>query len=117
MALHHIAEGHGHATRWLEDMARGEGVAETAEDIDRANAAHAARAATVSPAETVALLEKNGALLGEALHRLSDGELDRTAPFAPAGGRRLPAADLAAVPARHTREHLAHAQVAAGREA
>ena len=102
VVLHHIAEGHAHGTRWLEGMARGEGVAETAEDIDRVNAAHAVRAEAVGPAETVALLEVNGNLLEEALRVLSDEDLDRTAPFGPAAGRQLPTGDLAAVAARHT---------------
>ena len=103
VVLHHIAEGHAHGARWLQDMARGEGVTETAEDIDRVNAAHAVRAEAVGPAETVALLEVNGDVLEEALRGLSDEELDRTAPFGPAGGRRLPTVDLAAVAARHAR--------------
>ena len=114
--LHHIAEGHAHGARWLEGMARGDGVAESAEDIDRVNAAHAVRAEAVGPAETMALLEANGELMEEALRGLSDEDLDRTAPFGPAGGRQLPTGDLAAVAARHTREHLAHARTAVARE-
>ena len=70
----------------------------------------------MGPAETVALLEVNGNLLEEALRVLSDEDLDRTAPFGPAGGRQLPSGDLAAVAARHTREHLAHARDAVARE-
>jgi DinB family protein len=116
VVLHHIAEGQAHAARWLEGMAGGEGVAETAEDIDRANAEHAVRAEAVGPAETLALLGVNGKLLEEALRRLSDEDLDRTAPFGPAGGRQLPTGDLAAVAARHTREHLAHARAAVALE-
>ena len=61
----------------------------------------------------LALLEDNGARLEAVLRELSDEELDRSAPFGPAGGRVLPTVDLAAVPARHTREHLAHARSAA----
>ncbi len=60
VVLHHIAEGHAHGARWLQDMARGEGVTETAADVDRVNAVHAVRAEAVGPAETVALLEVNG---------------------------------------------------------
>ena len=59
--------------------------------------------------ETVALLRVNGSQLEEALRALSDEELDRAAPFGPAGGRPFRTEDLAAVPARHTREHLTHA--------
>ena len=65
-------------------------------------------------AETVALLEENGARLEALLRSLSDEELDRAAPFGPAGGRLLPTGALAAVAARHAREHLAHAREAAG---
>ena len=39
---------------------RGQGVTDTAEDIDRANAAHAAAAGSVGPAETIALLTERG---------------------------------------------------------
>ncbi len=116
VVLHHIAEGHGHGLRWLDSMARGDGVTDTAEDIDRVNAAHAVRAEAVRPAETLALLESNGARLQEALGRLTDEELDRCAPFGPAGGREMPTEALALVAARHTREHLAHARGAVAGE-
>lgn len=117
VVLHHVAEGHEHGLRWLESMARGTGVADSAEEIDRANAAHAVRAEDVGPDETLALLESNGAALEAALRALTDEELDRCAPFGPAGGRELPTSDLAPVAARHAREHLAHAQVAVTGEA
>ncbi len=88
VVLHHIAEGHAHGRRWLAEMASGEGVAQSAGDIDRANAVHAVEMARVGPVETVALLEVNGTRLEEALRGLSDEDLDRTAAFGPAGGRR-----------------------------
>ena len=110
VVLHHVAEGHQQGLRWLASMAKGDSVANTAEDIDRANSAHAVRAEGVGPAETLVLLESNGAELETALRALSDEELDRCVPFGPAGGRELPTVDLAAVTARHAREHLAHAR-------
>jgi len=110
VVVHHIAEGHGHGVRWLGQMASGEGVTDTAESIDKENAAHAVRAESAERDETVALLRVNGSQLEEVLRGLSDEELDRAAPFGPAGGRSLRTEDLAAVPARHTREHLSHAQ-------
>jgi uncharacterized damage-inducible protein DinB len=116
VVLHHIAEGHSHAYHWLRAMASGEGVAESAEDIDRANAEHAVRAEDADSDETVALLEEKGARLVLTLRKLSDEDLARTAPFGPAGGRMLPTADLAPVAARHTREHLAHARSAVRRD-
>jgi hypothetical protein len=112
VVLHHIAVGHGHGVSWLHDMASGAGVTDTAEGIDRENAAHAERMHAVGKDETLALLEQNGAVLEAALGALSDEELDRTAPFGPAGGRSMPTEALAAVAARHTREHLAHARAA-----
>ncbi len=108
--VHHIAEGHEHGLQWLTLMAQGEAVTDTAVGIDRDNAAHATRAATVGRDETVALLEANAAPLERALRSLSDEELDRTASFGPADGRELPTVALAAVAARHAREHLAHAR-------
>ena len=112
VVMHHIAEGHEHGLVWLTRMARGEAVTDSAEGIDQDNAAHAARAATAGQDETIALLEANAAPLERALRALSDEELDRTAPFGPAGGRELPTVALAAVAARHAREHLAHARAA-----
>jgi hypothetical protein len=116
IVLHHIAEGHGQASRWLQAMSSGEGVPDTAEDIDRANAAHAVRAESVDPVETVALLEIRGRELEALLRRLDDEQLDRSAPFCPAGGQVFPCADLAPVTTRHAREHLAHARRALGRQ-
>jgi hypothetical protein len=112
VVLHHIAESHAHGLQWVQDMASGRGVHETAEDIDRENAAHAVRAQEARRGDTAALLEANGSRLEEALRRLSDEDLDRTSSFGPAGGRPFPTEQLAAVAARHTREHLAHAQSA-----
>jgi hypothetical protein len=113
VVLHHVAESHGSGLHWLEGMVRGEGVGDTASMIDEANAAHAERAASATPDETASLLQENGDRLAAALRALSDEDLDRSAPFGPAGGRRVPTVELAAVPARHTREHLAHARAAA----
>jgi uncharacterized damage-inducible protein DinB len=112
VVVHHIAEGHEHGLQWLSRMAQGQAVEDTAEGIDQDNAAHATRAAKADRDETVALLQANAAPLERALRSLRDEELDRTAPFGPAGGQELPTVALAAVAARHTREHLAHARAA-----
>lgn len=112
VVLHHIAEGHGQSARWLRAMCSGQGVTDSAADIDRANAAHAEQAGSVGPAETIALLSERGAELEALLRLLDDDQLDRAAPFGPAGGQVFPAAELAPVAARHTREHLAHARSA-----
>lgn len=110
VVLHHIAEGHAQGVRWLGEMASGRGVTDSAEAIDQENAAHAVRAAATGRDETVTLLGVNGARLEEVLRGLRDDELDRSASFGPAGGRAFRTEDLAVVAARHTREHLSHAQ-------
>jgi hypothetical protein len=114
VTLHHIAETYEQSRRWVAAMASGDGVDDTADAIDTANAVHAARSVAVTPAETATLLLESGALLEAALRACSDDELDTRAPFGPAGGAVFPTAELAAVPARHAREHLAHARAAAG---
>jgi hypothetical protein len=110
VVIHHIAEGHALSLRWLETMAQGDAVIDSADDIDARNVEHAARCATISQEETAALLVENGTRTEAALRRLSDDQLDRTAPFGPAGGHPLPVAQLAAVTARHALEHLGHAR-------
>ncbi len=61
---------------------------DSADDIDRAIVAQAARAVGVTPAETVTLLEANGARLIETLSALRDEDLDCSTPSVrPAGSR------------------------------
>jgi uncharacterized damage-inducible protein DinB len=110
VVLHHIAEGHANGYRWLSAMSAGTAVTDSAEDIDRANAEHARRAESAGAADTVALLEENGDRLEDLLRSLSDEQLDRTAPFGPAGGAVFATADFAPVTARHAQEHLEHAR-------
>jgi hypothetical protein len=112
VVMHHIAEGHANALAWLTAMAHGDAVTDSGEDIDRRNVDHAARSDGIGIAETVALLGQNGALTEAALRRLTDEQLDRTAPFGPAGGRPFPTEQMAAVTAQHALGHLAHAREA-----
>jgi hypothetical protein len=112
VVLHHIAEGHANGLKWLEAMASGMPVTDSGPDIDEWNVEHAARCADVGVVETVALLTQNGARVEAAIRRLTDDELDQTAPFGPAGGRALPAEQMAAVTAQHARGHLDHAREA-----
>jgi hypothetical protein len=112
VVLHHIAEGHSNVMRWLHAMARGEAVTDTVEIIDETNVEHAGRAAAAGQEETAELLTTNGTHLETMLRNLSDVELDRTAPFGPAGGRTMPTEALAEVTARHVRGHLDHARAA-----
>jgi hypothetical protein len=88
----------------------GDGVADTGDDIDRHNVTHAEQWSDVSVADTVALLRDNGQRTEALLRALTDEELDRTAPFGPAGSQLFPVAQLAAVASGHPRGHLAHAR-------
>lgn len=112
VVLHHIAEGHGNGLAWLEVMAQGRAITDTAAGIDQKNVEHATRVSDVGQAETAQLLAENGARLEVLLRGLSDDELDTTAPFGPAEGRALPVSAMAAVAARHVRDHLSHARAA-----
>jgi hypothetical protein len=112
VVIHHIAEGHANGLRWLETMASGTPVTDSGPDIDEWNVEHAIRCADVGVVETVALLAQNGARVEAAIRQLTDDQLDRTAPFGPAGGRALPAEQMAAVTAQHARGHLDHAREA-----
>ena len=109
MVLHHIAESYGTGRRWLDEMARGDGVTDTAAMVDEANAAHAERAGSSLSPETVALLEDSGARLEATLRAFSDEELDRSAPFGPAGGSVSHRRVGGRAGAQH-REHLSHAR-------
>jgi hypothetical protein len=110
VVIHHIAEGQAGGLRWLQTMARGDAVETSADDIHSVNSEHAVRTADVGATETVALLETNGALLESFIRKLTDDDLDRTAPFGPADGSTLPVAQLAVAMTQHPRGHLAHAQ-------
>jgi hypothetical protein len=114
VVVHHIAEGHAQGLRWLQAMAQGDAVVDTQEDIDAHNVEHAARVAEIGVPETVALLGQNGAQLESFIRQLTDADLERTAPFGPAGGQPFPVAQLAPVNAGHVRGHLAHAREALG---
>jgi uncharacterized damage-inducible protein DinB len=114
VVLHHIAEGHANALRWLTVMAAGAPVVDTRDDIDDRNVDHAERYAAVSVADTVVLLRTNGARTEAALRNLSDEDLARTAEFGPADGRALPVEQMANVTAGHVQGHLASARHAVG---
>ena len=114
VVLHHIAEGTGTACAGWRRWPRGDGVAETAADIDRANAAHAVRPGRSGRPRPSPSSRRTAPGSKRVLRSLSDEELDRRRPSARPAGRIFPTVDLAAVAARHTREHLAHAR-AAGR--
>lgn len=112
VVIHHIAMGHEGARVWLETMTRGEPVTITGSGIDDNNVVHAEQYAGATVEETVALLQANGSLMEAVLRGLSDEDLERTAPFGPAGGQEMPVAALAEVTPKHALGHLASAREA-----
>jgi hypothetical protein len=110
--VHHVAEGFYLCRGWVASLAAGRPVADTAEQIDADNAAHAQRVEGVGVDEAVAEVERAAAALAGLLRTLDDEALERTAPFGPAGGRPSSAGRMAEVGAAHARDHLAHARAA-----
>jgi hypothetical protein len=114
VVIHHIAEGHEGMARWLRLMTSGEGVAESNDDLDERNASHARRSADATIIDTTELLRKSGGQFESLIRGLSDEDLDRTAPFGPAGGQSLLVVALVSAAGRHAQDHLAHAKEALG---
>jgi hypothetical protein len=112
VVLHHIADGHTSGMAWLQSMARGEAVNDSAGDVDSHNLDHARTHAEASIEDTVALLRENGSRVEAFLRTLTEEELAQTAPFGPADGREFAAGSFAEVLAGHARGHLAHAREA-----
>ena len=115
VVLHHIAEGAREqpgAGFW--PWPAGRAWATGGRGSTRPNAAHTRPGRGPRPrARRSRSSKRTGPGWSPSSAACSDDDLDRTAPFGPAGGRPFTTGDLAAVAARHTREHLAHA--AAGR--
>jgi len=110
--VHHCALGHDVGTSWIRQMVETGDVPGTPEELDATNAEHAAEFAAIGIAETVALLQRNGASAVAYLRTLSDEELDRGAVLGPAGGGTFTVERFASVLARHPLAHLAHAREA-----
>jgi hypothetical protein len=112
--VHHCAVGNDSARGWLGEMVDGSGVITTDEQNDAANARHAEEFADVTRGETIGLLQRTAPATAAYLRGLSDEELDRSAPFGPAGGAVLTADRFAQNVSRHPLGHLEHARAALG---
>ena len=102
---HHIAHGNGTSLAWLEDALAGRDVTVTPEEIDQANAEHAATYHEVGRIETIRLLERTGSDLRRRVAGLSDDELQRSA-FHRLAGRRLSVEGFANLSEQHSADHL-----------
>lgn len=93
----HHAAGHlsPPAVAFVEAVANGHPVPPlTREQLDAMNAAHAVEHADCTKEETLALLRANAAAATDAVRRLSDEQLDRTAALATAGGMTVSTAQM-----------------------
>ena len=107
----HCAEGNQLLLGWLEEMLSGEGVRMSAADVDARNRENALRWAAATRAEVLDELARVDRSIA-ALAVLSEEDLERTAPFGPAGGAGLPVRLLASAAERHLRRHLESMRVA-----
>jgi uncharacterized damage-inducible protein DinB len=83
VVAHHVAESHRQIAGLAQAIAAGREVPPITMDmIHQGNAAHAARHANCTKAETLALLRQNGAAAAAIVRGLGDPELDRSAALA-----------------------------------
>jgi hypothetical protein len=109
---HHVAEGHLLVIGWLQAVAEGRDVEDTAEGVNEQNARHAEAFAEVGVPETVDLLRTNGATAASYLRSLSPQQMACSAGFGPAGGTPFTTAQLASAVERHVRGHMESARSA-----
>jgi hypothetical protein len=115
VVVHHVALGHDLVLRWIDCALVGRSVEDTREEIDTFNLRHAEESAGVGVAETVELLRTNGAAAVAKIRRLSETDLERTAPFAPADGQPFSVDQFCSAAVGHVRTHLGHARAVVGR--
>jgi hypothetical protein len=83
--------------------------------VSKLNAGHAAEHASVSKAETLALLKSNSQKAAEAVREFTDEELDRAAPFSLSFGAPVTAQFVLEDHAvRHSWHHLARIRKTVG---
>ena len=115
VVIHHAALGHDLVSGWIDCALEGRPVEATGEDIDALNLRHAEEFAGVGVAETVELLRTDGGAAVAKIRALGEADLERTAPFAPAGGQPFSAGQFCTAAAGHLRSHVGHAKAAVGR--
>jgi hypothetical protein len=101
----HIAAGNQLIGGWIEATLAGEGVTVTAAEVDAVNARNLGEWHGCTRDEVLAELGGIEALAA-LITALSEDDLERTAPFGPAGGRVVSALQLCEVAERHQRTHL-----------
>jgi SAM-dependent methyltransferase len=114
--VHHVASVYPIEVDLARAIANGKSVIDvTWEVVSKLNAGHAAEHASVSKAETLALLKSNSQKAAEAVREFTDEELDRAAPFSLSFGAPVTAQFVLEDHAvRHSWHHLARIRKTVG---
>ena len=117
VTAHHVAGGHEALSNFVRLLASGQPLPPiTSEMLDRMNAEHAEQYADCGRAETIELLRRNGEAAAETVRRLSDEQLDRSAPMTIMGGAPVSARQMIEnVLIGHVREHATSIRAALDR--
>lgn len=109
VVLHHIGYAYPFVVDWACQLARGEGTpAVTYDDVHALNQQHAATQAQVDQATALALLQTNDRAAQEQLGRLTDADLQVSAPFPLIGGKEISAQQVVQwFLVNHAHNHLA----------
>lgn len=116
VAAHHIAVSHTGIADWAVRLAHEKPVRVSHNQINDINSQHAAGRENYTKEETLALLEANGKAAAEVIRQLGDDQLDKSAPFLPAGeGKRRSCRQIIEyVLIDHPAEHLKSMRQALG---
>ena len=99
----HVAHAYEYLATWMREILAGAAVTVNSDVVDALNAEHAAAAATVTPAETVAHLHRSGAAISALV-------ADCTAEDLKAGDGRVER--LAQIAIRHADDHRSEIEAA-----
>lgn len=117
VVVHHVAEGYGLVTRWIDCALIGDPIEDTQEGIDAENLRHARAFSSIGVKEVVELLRTNGAVAVTKIAGLRESDLSRTTAFGPAKGRPFSVEQFCQVATGHVRSHIGRAQSAIGHDA
>ena len=117
VVVHHVAFVYPIEVDLARAIAAGKAITDVTWDaVAEINAKHAGDQAKVRKAEALELLRKNSREAAEAIRALTDGELDRAAPFSLSYGAPVTAQFVVEDHAlRHSWHHLARIRKAVGR--
>jgi hypothetical protein len=115
VVAHHVAEGHAGISGLIQVVAKGQpGPQLTMDMIHANNAKHAKEKATVSKAETLALLRASGDKAAAIVRGLSDADLDRSGKVLVDVPAMTAAQAIEGILINHVHEHLGSIRATTG---